>query len=545
MSSRLPRVRDALAQVPTTVRGLDVIRRSGMIDLTRPDLALTALFRLRRLGPVAGAAQVAANRDATAVGLVDELGPLTYAELDARSNALARALAQRGLGPGSVIALLARDHRGAVETMIAAGKLGARLLLMNTGFATPQLIDVAGRENVSALVFDQEFAEQVEAVPGGGPRVLAWVEDAAAVDLPTLEELVASADDGPLAHPPRPGGFVLLTSGTTGTPKGAPRQVGSPLAVAQFLDRIPLRSGECTVLAAPLFHGTGLSQFLLSFGLGSTVVLRRRFDPVAALRAIQDHRATALVLVPTMLRRILDLGPEVLASYDTSSLRILFSAGSALPPELGNRATEAFGDVVHNLYGSTEVAVATVATPQDWRAAPGTVGRPPVGCRVALLDEEGRRVTAPDTVGRVFVGSVLSFEGYTDGRQREVVDGLLATGDLGHLDREGRLFIDGRDDDMIVSGGENVFPGEVENLLLEHEAVAEAAVTGVPDEEFGQRLRAHLVLRPGASVTVEEIRDHVRANLARYKVPREVVFVDELPHNATGKLLRGQLADSD
>ncbi|OLF16816.1 acyl-CoA synthetase [Actinophytocola xanthii] len=527
------------------LRGLEVIRRSGMVDLTRPDLALTALLRLRRLGPVAGAAQVAANRDRTAIGLVDELGPLTYAQLDVRSNAVARALAGQGVGPGSVVALLARDHRGTVETMIAAGKLGARLLLMNTGFATPQLVDVARREKVSALVFDQEFAEQVDAVPGEGPRVLAWVEDPATADRPTLEELIASTDDAPLAHPPRPGGFVLLTSGTTGTPKGAPRQVSSPLAVAQFLDRIPLRAGEATVLAAPLFHGTGLSQFLLSFALGSAVVLRRRFDPVEALRAVQDNRATALVLVPTMLRRVLDLGPEVLAAYDTSSLRILFSAGSALPPELGNRATEAFGDVVHNLYGSTEVAVATVATPEDWRAAPGTVGRPPVGCRVALVDEEGRRVTEPGVVGRVFVGSVLSFEGYTDGRHREIVDGLLATGDLGHFDAQGRLFIDGRDDDMIVSGGENVFPGEIENLLLEHEAVAEAAVTGVPDEEFGQRLKAHLVLRPGASVTGEEIREFVRANLARYKVPREVVFVDELPHNATGKLLRGELASSD
>jgi len=537
---------EAATQVPTMARGLYVIRRSGLVPLTRPDHALRALLTLRRLGPIAGAAHVAARRDHHAVGLVDELGPLTYHQLDTRSNALARAFADRGLTSDSVIALLARDHRGAVDTMVAAGKLGARLLLMNTGFAKPQLVDVARREKVSAVVHDQEFAGLIDALVEEGselPRFLAWVEEGTTPAHPTLDELITSTDDRPLPAPPEPGGLILLTSGTTGTPKGAPRTVKSPLAAAQFLDRIPLRVGEATVLAAPLFHGTGLSQFLLSFALGSTVVLRRKFDPEQTLRAVQDNQATALVLVPTMLRRIVDLGPDVLGRYDTSSLRIVFCAGSSLPPELGNRATEAFGEVVHNLYGSTEVAVATVATPQDWREAPGTVGRAPVGCRVALYDNEGRRLRGPNVVGRVFVGSMLSFEGYTDGRHKDVIDGLLSSGDVGHFDEQGRLFIDGRDDDMIVSGGENVFPGEVENTILEHEGVAEVAVTGVPDHEFGERLKAYVVTRPGAGLDAGAVRDHVRANLARYKVPREVVFLDELPRNATGKILKDRLAE--
>jgi fatty-acyl-CoA synthase len=533
----------ALAQVPTAIRGLDVLRRAGLAPITRPDQSLRSLFVLRKLGPIAGAARLAARRDQQAVGLVDEIGPLTYHELDTRSNALARAFGANGLGAGSVIALLARDHRGAVDTMVAAGKLGARILLMNTGFAEPQLVDVARREKINAVVYDEEFAGLVGALDDDLPRFLAWA-DGDTHGVPTLEELIDGADERPLPDPPSPGGLVLLTSGTTGTPKGAPRTVKSPLAAAQFLDRIPLRTGECTVMAAPLFHGTGLSQFLLSFALGSTVVLRRRFEPEATLRAIQDNRATALVLVPTMLRRILDVGKDILDEYDTSSLRIVFCAGSALPPELGNRATEAFGDVVHNLYGSTEVAVATVATPGDWRQAPGTVGRAPVGCRVALYDDDGRKITAPGRVGRVFVGSVLSFEGYTDGRQKEVIDGLLCSGDLGHFDSDGLLFIDGRDDDMIVSGGENVFPGEVENLLLEHDAVVEVAVVGVPDDDYGQRLAAYVVTRPGGTVGGEELKTYVKANLARFKVPRDVVFVDELPRNATGKLLRNKLGRS-
>jgi fatty-acyl-CoA synthase len=477
------------------------------------------------------------------VGLVDEVGALTYHEIDLRSNALARAFAARGLGAGSVIALLARDHRGAVDTMVAAGKLGARILLMNTGFARRQLVDVATRERISAVVHDAEFSSLVDALDDHLPRFLSW-GDGDAGGIATLEELIASNDDQALADPPSPGGLVLLTSGTTGTPKGAPRTVRSPLAAAQFLDRIPLRTGECTVMGAPLFHGTGLSQFLLSFALGSTVVLRRKFDPEATLQAIQDNRASALILVPTMLRRILDLGPEILDKYDTSSLRIVFCAGSALPPELGNRATEAFGDVVHNLYGSTEVAVATVATPEDWRRAPGTVGRAPVGCRVALYDESGNRISAPHTVGRVFVGSVLSFEGYTDGRHKEIIDGLLSSGDLGHFDEDGLLFIDGRDDDMIVSGGENVFPGEVENLLLEHDSVAEVAVVGVPDDEYGQRLAAFVVTRSGDTLDGEVLKEYVKGNLARFKVPRDIHFVDELPRNATGKLLRDKLMQS-
>jgi fatty-acyl-CoA synthase len=542
VSTYFEQAKELAGRVPTAVRSLDVLRRSGLLRLSRPDQVLRGLVAVRQTGPIAGAVRNAAARDHRAPGLVDELGPLTFQQLDLRSNALARALAAKGIGETSTIGLLARDHRGAVDTMIAAGKLGARLLLMNTGFAKPQLVDVAGREGVSAFIHDEEFTELATALPDDLPRFLAWV-DSGPPATTSLEELIASTDDSPVPAPGESGGLVLLTSGTTGTPKGAQRKVSNPLIAAQFLDRIPLRANECTMMAAPLFHGTGLSQFIVSFGLGCTVVLRRRFDAEATLAAVADNRATALVLVPTMLQRILDLGPDVLARYDTSSLRIIFSAGSALSPELGNRAVTAFGDVVYNLYGSTEVAVATVATPEDWRAAPGTVGRPPVGCRVALYDDSGRPVTEPNALGRVFVGSGLSFEGYTDGRHKEIIGGLLSSGDVGHFDEGGRLFIDGRDDDMIVSGGENVFPGEIENLLAEHEAVVEAAVIGVPDTEFGQRLCAFVVRHNKSTVDESELKAYVRANLARFKVPRQVVFLDELPRNATGKLLRNKLAE--
>ncbi|TCO44731.1 acyl-CoA synthetase [Actinocrispum wychmicini] len=535
---------NVVTRIPETLQSIRILHRAGLVPVPRLDEGLRALRLIRQIGPIAGAVRISAKRDARRLGLVDDRGPLTFTQLDRRSNSLTRAWAERGLGEGSVIGVLCRDHRGLVDAMLAAGKLGARLLLMNTGFAKPQFVDVVRREKVAAVVYDEEFTDLLSEVDL--PRYLAWVDDdSTGGDVPTLEELIASTDDRPPANPGKPGGLVLLTSGTTGTPKGAPRQIKSGLSAAQFLDRIPLRTNECTVLAAPIFHGTGLSQFVLSFALGCTVVVRRRFDAEATLKMVQDNNATELVVVPTMLQRVLDLGEDVIRKYDTSSLRIVFSAGSALSPELGNRATKIFGDVVYNLYGSTEVAVAAVATPEDWRAAPGTVGKVPCGCRVQLYDDHGGRVTEPGALGRVFVGSDLAFGGYTDGRNKEIIDGLLSTGDVGHFDGEGRLFIDGRDDEMIVSGGENVFPVEVENLLAEHPGVVEAAVIGVPDEKFGQRLRAFVVARDGAELDETQVQDHVKANLARYKVPRDVRFLDTLPRNATGKLLRGRLAEMD
>jgi fatty-acyl-CoA synthase len=533
-----------VGKVAETVRSVEVMWKSGLIPFPRIDEGLQSMMAIRKVGPFAAAVRSAARRDPLAVGLVDERGPLTFKQLDLRSNALARAWSGRGIRAGTVIAALCRDHRGLVTAMSAAGKLGARLLLMNTGFAKPQLADVAQREGVGVLVYDEEFTELLSAVPGEVDRYLAWVDTddpLAGHEIPVLDELIASTEDRPLPLPSRRGGFVLLTSGTTGTPKGAPREGLSLLSSAQFLDRIPLRAGESTYLGAPMFHATGVSQFILSAALGCRVVVRRRFDAEAAMRGVEENRCTALVLVPTMLQRIVDLGPEVLTRYDTSSLRIIFVAGSALSPALGNRATEAFGDVIHNLYGSTEVAVATVATPEDWRTAPGTVGRPPVGCKVALYDQDNHRITEPRVTGRVFVGSGLSFHGYTDGRRKEIVDGLLSTGDVGHFDEHGLLFIDGRDDEMIVSGGENVFPVEVENLLEARPDVVEAAVIGVPDEDFGQRLKAVVVPARGAELDADTIRAYVRSNLARYKVPRDVEFVDRLPRNATGKVLRGRL----
>jgi fatty-acyl-CoA synthase len=541
-SKSFERVLDQARRLPTTAREAGVLSRAGLVPWTRPDEIAHSLLTVRQWGMVGGAIRVAARRSPDTIGLIDEIGELTFRQLDERSTRLALAWRRAGLDDDSVIALLCRDHRGLLDSMFAAGKLGAKALLMNTGFAKPQFAAVTEREGVNTLVYDSEFTDILGEVPASIPRYLAWVDDPAAAEYRTVESLIGATPLAPLSRPPKIGSLVLLTSGTTGTPKGAPRQVSSPFAAAQFLDRIPLRPGERTFLAAPLFHGTGLSQFLITMALGSTTIVRRRFDPQATLETLARTQAHALVVVPTMLQRVLNLGDDVIRGYDTSALRIVFCAGSALPPEVGNHAQALWGDVIYNLYGSTEVAVATVATPQDWRQAPGTVGRVPVGCRVQLYDETGEPINTPNTIGRIFVGSGLKFGGYTGGGSKEEIDGLLSSGDVGHFDTDGLLFIDGRDDDMIVSGGENVYPAEVENLLVEHPAIADAAVIGVPDDDFGQRLKAFVVLRDGVSLDADAVRSHVRTNLARHKVPRDIDFLDALPRNATGKLLRRELS---
>ncbi|MGC4937096.1 AMP-binding protein [Kribbella sp. DT2] len=505
-------------RITEKVRAVGVLRAAGMVEPARPVLAVRKARAIRRLGPIAGAAQAAAWRMPDAVAVIDESGRLTYGELDRRSGALARGWLAAGLAPGEAVGVLGRDHRGVVEAMVAAGKLGARLVLLNTGFSDVQLTDVVRREGVGGLVCDDEFEGM-----------------AAAVRRLPLE----GAEGSSLPWPRTQGGLVLLTGGTTGTPKGAPRVVRSPLVAAQFLDRVPLRRTDVVQLAAPLFHGTALTQFIMAFALGATVVLRRRFDPAATLATVERERSTALIVVPTMLQRML----AVERTFDTSSLRIIMSAGALLPTDLGNRVIDRFGPVLHNLYGSTECAVATVATPSDWLAAPGTTGRPPVGCKVRLYDDAGRPVTAPGTTGRIFAGNGLSFGGYSGGGSKEIVGGLLSTGDLGHFDANGRLFVDGRSDDMIVSGGENVFPGEVEDLVEAMPGVAEVASVGVPDHDFGRRLRLYVVPAAGAELDAEEIRVHVRNHLARFKVPREVVFLDELPRTATGKIDRRALVN--
>jgi fatty-acyl-CoA synthase len=516
---------------------------AGYARPLRPDRAARAAIALARWKMTPAAAAVAnAELYPDEEAILDELGVLTFAELEERTNRLANAWADAGLESGDGIAIMCRNHRGFIEAGIACSKLGAHALLMNTSFAGPQLAEVAKREKPAALVYDEEFSELVSDAGRRRKRFVAWVEQGDTAD-PTLEELIAGGDPAPPLPPASPGRFVILTSGTTGTPKGAsrsqPQTIGPLIAI---LSKIPLRARERTLIGAPLFHAWGFAHLQLAFALSSTLVLRRKFEPAETLAAIAQHRATACPMVPVMLQRILELPEAERERYDLGTLRVVPVSGSALPGDLAVEFMDAFGDVLYNLYGSTEVAWATIATPEDLRAAPGTAGRAPRGTVLKILGDDDQELPMCES-GRIFVGNELLFEGYTGGGSKESVGGLMSTGDVGHLDHARRLFVDGRGDDMIVSGGENVYPEEVEDVIAKLRGVKEAAAVGVPDDKFGQRLVAYVVKGSGPKVTEDEVKAHVKKNLARYKVPREVEFVDELPRNSTGKVLKRELSE--
>jgi fatty-acyl-CoA synthase len=485
----------------------------------------------------------AAGRDPFGTAVIDDTGSITFAELDRSTNAIARSLAEAGVKAGDGVALIARNHLGFVRAQIALDKLGANVLLLNTGFAARQLEEVCAREGSQLILYDEEFRDIVEAGAVSKLTRIVTLNKDPAVE-PTLDQLAVNHDDSELDAPSEPGRVTILTSGTTGTPKGAQRTMkrqGLDTLIGLF-GRMPFRTGTRNLIVAPTFHSWGGLHLMIAAQLGCTVCLRRRFDPEDTLLAIEQMRVQLMAVVPVMMQRILDLGPALIGRYDTSSLEAVCVSGSALPGALAVHWMDTFGDNVYNLYGSTEVGQASIAMPDEMRAAPGTAGRPPRGVIVRILDDEGHELPAGAT-GRIFVGNEVQFDGYTGGGKKEMINGLMSSGDVGHFDREGRLFVDGRDDDMIISGGENVFPREVEDLLAEHDQVLEAAVVGVPDEEFGQRLKAFVVLREGSTADEASLKNFVKTNLARYKVPREVVFLDSLPRNPTGKVLKRVLLE--
>jgi acyl-CoA synthetase (AMP-forming)/AMP-acid ligase II len=532
---------NALERALTTAR---VLATSGVVSPVRPDRLVSMALALRRWGmsPATVVAAGAARRP-DAVAVLDDAGALSYGELDRRSNAVAHGLLELGVRERDVVALLARNSRQFVIALAAAAKIGADLVYLNTGFGAAEIAGVVRAEDVSTVIADEEFEALVREGAPDVRTVLAWT-DGPRDDVATLDGLADAAASAPPV-PDHGSRHVILTSGTTGRPKGAPRDSPGVLASAELmvalLASIPLRARQVTVLAAPMFHTWGFANLLMGLALQSTFVVRRRFEPETTVALLAEHGASTLVAVPVMLQRILELPDDVRRRSPAPALRVVAVSGSALPTSLAEQFMDEYGDVVHNLYGSTEVSYITVATPKDLRQAPGTAGHPLHGVTLRILDDEGAEVPAGET-GRIFAGSPMTFEGYSGGKDKERIDGLVATGDLGHLDDDGRLFIDGRDDDMIVSGGENIYPAEVEEALRTHPAVADAAVVGVPDEKFGEALVAHVVHRDGG-VPADELRAYLKQQLAGYKVPRTVVVHDSLPRNETGKVLRDELTD--
>ncbi|WP_280825764.1 acyl-CoA ligase FadD12 [Mycobacterium sp. OTB74] len=522
---------DAAGLVSTMVR-------AGIIAPLRPDkyLRIAAAMARENMGITSGFAS-SAQRCPDRPGLIDELGTLTWAQIDRRADALAAAL--QTLPSAKVIGIMARNHRGFVESLIAANRIGADVLLLNTSFAGPAMAEVVTREKVDVVIYDEEFTATVDRALADQPmtaRIVAWTDTD---DHPlTVEQLIADH----LGLTPKRAGHksrvILLTSGTTGTPKGAKHSGGGPDTLKAILDRTPWHAEETTVIVAPMFHAWGFSQLAFAASMACTIVTRRKFDPKATLALVDKYQATGLCVVPVMFDRIMELPDYVRNRYSGQSLRFAAASGSRMRPDVVISFMDQFGDVIYNNYNATEAGMIATATPADLRAAPDTAGRPAEGTDIRILDAERNELPTGE-VGTIFVRNSTQFDGYTSGATKDFDADYMSSGDIGYLDAAGRLFVVGRDDEMIVSGGENVYPIEVEKTLAAHSDVAEATVLGVDDEQYGQRLAAFVVL--SGDTTPDELKAHVRENLANYKVPRSITVLPELPRNSTGKIDRREL----
>ena len=532
---------------------LSTLIRAGVVAPMRPDkyLRIGAAMQRENMAITSGFA-ASAQRCGDRAGLVDELGILTWRQIDRRADAFAAALQALPGGQPEVIGLMARNHRGFVDALIAANRIGADLLLLNTSFAGPALAEVLEREGSEdgraksvAVVYDEEFTKTVDRALAASPdttRIVAWTDDADSFPESslTVEQLITEHDGQEPERCSAKSKVILLTSGTTGTPKGAKHSGGDPSVLKTILDRTPWRTEQPVVIVAPMFHAWGFSQLALAASMACTIITRRKFDPEATLDLVDRHRATGLCVVPVMFDRIMELPEEVLDKYSGRSLRFASASGSRMRPDVVIDFMDRFGDVIYNNYNATEAGMIATATPRDLRAAPDTAGKPVGGTDIRILDAEFNEVPTGE-VGSIYVHNSTQFDGYTSGKGKDFHEGFMSSGDLGYLDDAGRLFVVGRDDEMIVSGGENIYPIEVEKTLAAHPDVAEATVLGVNDKKFGQRLEAFVVLGPGGSATPEALKQHVRDNLANYKVPRAITILDELPRSITGKISRKEL----
>ena len=517
-------------------KSLSILVRSGVLGGGLPHRTVKRLGALAKYGPtLAGAFTAGRARAPKRVAVTDEQRSVTYDELYKRVQRIAAGLAELGVGPDGPVAMYQRNSVYAVETLVSASRAGADALLLNTFLSPTQVTEVLHRERPAVLIVDGELRPNVVDVPDGTTVVIGAPEDGVGGE-PTMDDLAESTQPD-LPVPSRKGRLIVLTSGTTGAPKGAKRGAPKGLGPASsILSRIRFKAPETIVIAPPLFHTWGLAMLQLSPALNATVVLRRRPDPETILAAVAENRATSLIVVPVMMQRMLDLPDEVRGKYDTSSLRVVASSSAPIPKDVCTRFQDTFGDVLFNLYGATEVSWATIATPEDLRTLPGTAGKPPYGTRLALLDENNRPVPRGE-IGRIFVGNEMQFEGYTNGNDKERAHGLMSTGDRGVLDENNLLTVLGRDDDMVIVGGENVYPIEVEELLIAQPEVKEVVVVGVTDDALQSRLAAYVVLHDGAHLSEEDVRGLVRGRLAKFSVPRDVVFLEALPRNATGKVV--------
>ena len=478
---------------------------AGALRLEPPQNILAMLGDIRTWGEIGMIPALNARRHPKRAAVIDDEGELTFGELDAAAHAVAHELLTMGVRGGDGVGILARNHRWFLVALYGAARVGARIILLNSEFSGPQIKEVSEREGAKVIIYDDEYTAAVaHAEPELGKlRALGVNPDS---DKPsgstdeTLADVIARGNGRPAPKASKHPSIIILTSGTTGTPKGANRAAPPSLApIGGVLSHVPFKAGEVTSLPAPMFHALGFLHATIAMMLGTTLVLRRRFKPATVLEDVEKHQVTAMVVVPVMLSRMLDHLEQMKPKPNLSSLRIGFVSGSQLGAELASRALKDLGPVIYNLYGSTEIAFASIARPKDLSINPSTVGPVVKGITVKIIDDNGNELPQGQ-VGRIFVRNTFPFKGYTGGGGKQIIDGMLSSGDVGYFDEHGLLYVSGRDDEMIVSGGENVFPAEVEDLISGHPDVIEATALGVEDKEWGARLKAFVVKAEGADL---------------------------------------------
>ena len=466
------------------------------------------------------------------IALIDDTGVLTYRQLRDDSRSLAKWLLalqdERGLDELR-IGVMARNGRGIILPLAAKGYAGAHIFLLNIGSSPEQLAGIFAENDINVLFIDDEFADRLPANTDGITIVRAHEDGGEGL---SIGQVVRRDVDRQLPRWPKHGNLVLMSSGTTGIPKGIVRpEPRMPFVVAGYLEAIPWRAGDTVQLTASIFHTWGWSALQVALATRSTIVTRRIFDPEACFRDIQRYRCDGLISSPIFFKQMLDLQEN----YDTSSLRYLASAGNAVSPALLRRTTERFGPILANIYGSTELALAAAASPEQMQADPTTVGKVPPGTVLKLYDDQGNEVR-PGETGRIFLYNETALRGYTNPATEMVeIDGLVEMGDLGYLDDDGYLHVQSRNDDMIIVGGENVHPQSVVEVLEDMPGVGEVYAHGVDDEQMFKRIAVWVV--KSADITADAVREWVRAHLADHSIPRDVHFVDELPRNAVGKVV--------
>lgn len=538
---------DGLKQLSaiTQPRTLKSLYKAGLFSPLSPIALATTFPYLIGRGPSLGIlSHMNAIELRGKVAIYDRDGSITFGELDQEANRVAFALRRAGLSGKDKVALLMRNGREMVITALGSQKCGYIACPLNTWAKTKELKAVLEGLDPQILFYDTAHADQVEkAAPEGLTTVHVGDSAKAAAGSIAFEDFLEGAPPTPPFPLTRDRGsaqVIIQTSGTTGTPKGASRDASQAgiAALANVLASVPYKRGDIIFCPAPLFHSFGLLTFTLATALGATMVLPEKFDPEESLKLIEEHEATAASFVPVMLRRIASLPDDVKSKYDLSSLRIVMASGSAISQDLKEETRKVFGDVLYDLYGSTEVGWVAIATPEDMRKKPRSVGKPVQGTEIGVFDKNGDKVE-PGETGELFIKSDILFEGYTTGQSKDEKDGYMSIGDLGKIDEDGYVYVEARADDMVVVGGENVYPIEVEEVIESMSGVNEVTVIGVEDDEYGHVLAAFVV----GSVTPDKVKSQCKSELASFKVPKTVKIVKDLPRTSTGKVLKRELVD--